>query len=46
MDPTVDGGIGLEVRFIEHASDVLGIYLYLKLFSSNKVKAEGTEGSE
>ena len=45
-NPSVDGGIGLNVRVAEHTFDVACIDFYDEVGGANEVEAGGAEGAE
>jgi len=45
-NPSVDGGIGLNVRVAEHTLDVACVNFYNEVGGANKVEVGGVEGAE
>jgi hypothetical protein len=45
-DPLVDSHIGLDIRVVQHAFEILSIYLHDKIFHSDDIDSVGTEGAE
>jgi hypothetical protein len=45
-DPPVDSCIGLDIQVVQHAFEILSVYLHNKIFHSNDIDSVGTEGAE
>jgi hypothetical protein len=45
-DPPVDSHIGLDIRVVQHAFEILSIYLHNKIFHSDDIDPVGMEGME